>query len=189
MTAFFVAMRVYVRLQSRPRLFGNDDRFLALSLALFLVQLAILTDVMHMTHNGTFFRPRQVKKACIQAWLLHLLYSQIIWSAKLSLFLLYRRLLSGLCMQKQLRGAAVLLGVSWVFVTILYAIPLIGFTAGDPRQRQLFNRPQHIHDVLQTYCIGPLDVLTSIVLTLLPFALLRRLRINAKEKTALVLIF
>ncbi|CCG82447.1 Predicted protein [Taphrina deformans PYCC 5710] len=183
-----VTLRIYVRLQSRPRLFGNDDRFLVLALVLFLVQLAILTDVEHLTRNGTYFVPRQLKLVRIEAWLLHILYSQVIWSAKLSLFLLYKRLLSGLCMQKQLRMAAVLLFLTWLFVTVLLVIPLDGFSAGDPRNR-IFTGPARIHDLLETYCIGPLDILTSVVLTFLPFALLRRLRINLKEKTALVVIF
>lgn len=170
-------------------MFGKDDQVLALSAMLYFTQSFILSHLMHLTHQGTYMTAGLLGQTTVHFYLYHLFFTQIVWGSKISLFFLYRRLLAGLYMKGRLRITGVLLALSWSFVTLLALVPLRPFGAGDPLDKSAYTPFETVHAEMTKHLVGALDVLTSLVLAVLPFALLQRLQLNSGDKTALSVVF
>lgn len=154
---------------------------------MFLAQAIIGTEAWHMVYDTDV--SVDSPGLAVLFWCSRLLWIQVVWLANLSLVLLYRRLLAGLYMKTQLRAVIALVLVFWAIATLINVFPYRAFTAGDPFDRTHYTSWEMVHYWMTIYITGPLNITVSVVLAIMPFPLVKKLRLSHRDKTALMIIF
>lgn len=77
----------------------------------------------------------------------------------------------------------------WAIATLINVFPYRPFNAGDPFDKDSYTQAELIHYWMTIYVTGPLNITVSVVLAIMPFPLVRKLRLSHRDKTALMIIF